>query len=135
MTVEREPVVLRLAGVSVLLVDDNEDARYVMGSYLTYSGAHAVTVKSALEALELLERMRPSIIVTDMSMPGMSGLEFLHAVRKLPGQSEHPTPFIACTAFSDASEAARQAGFQAYLVKPIDPRDLVSEVARITLSR
>ena len=120
-----------LRGVVVLVVEDDEDARYVLTSYLAYFGAHVVEATNGVEALNAMKGVRPDVIVTDMSMPGMDGLELFAEVRKLPGQAERPTPMIACTAFSHLRDAARQAGFQAYFVKPMEPRELVNEIARL----
>jgi CheY-like chemotaxis protein len=121
-----------LLGISVLVVEDDEDARYVMDSYLTHFGAHIFTAADGAEALRHLQNIRPHVIVTDISMPGMDGLQLFQEVRKLPGQAEGPTPIIALTAFSHLRDAARQAGFEAYFVKPIDPHELVREIARLT---
>ena len=73
------------------------------------------------------------MIITDISMPGMDGLQLFQEVRSLPGQSDRPTPIIACTGFSHLRDSARQAGFAAYLVKPLDPFELVREIARSVL--
>ena len=120
-----------LLGITVLTVDDDEDSRYVMNSYLAHFGAHVLTASSGSEALQVLRSVRADVIVTDMSMPGMDGLQLFQEVRSLPGQSDRRTPIIACTAFSHLRDSARQAGFQAYFVKPLDPQELVREIARL----
>ena len=127
----RQPPEQPLRGVSVLVVDDDEDARYVMNSYLTHFGAHVVTATNGIDALHVLRSVRADVIVTDLSMPGMDGLQLLQEVRSLPGESDRPTPIIACTAFSHLRDSAQQAGFQAYFVKPLDPHALVREIARL----
>ena len=88
-----------LRGVTALVVDDNEDARYVVSSYLTHFGARALTATGGAAALRLLKTVRPDVVITDISMPGMDDLQLLQEVRRLPGQSDRPTPIIACTAF------------------------------------
>ena len=104
--------------------------RTLPNSY-TYFGAHVVTATNGIEALHVLRSVRADVIVTDMSMPGMDGLQLLQEVRGLLGESDRRTPIIACTAFSHLRDSAQQAGFQAYFVKPLDPHELVREIARL----
>jgi len=120
-----------LRGIHVLLVDDNVDAREIIASFLLHHGAHVTAAESGAEALGLMEAVRPDVIVSDISMPGMTGHEFLQRVRTLPGEAEHPTPAIALTILDGHRERARQSGFQTYLVKPVDPSQVVREVARL----
>ena len=61
---------LRLTGIHVLVVDDNEDALYVLRSYLEYHGACVLTARSGADALATLTQVRAHIIVSDLSMPG-----------------------------------------------------------------
>jgi CheY-like chemotaxis protein len=121
----------RLRGVHVLFVDDNFDTVEIMTTCLRLNGAHVETAASGAEALSLLQTARPHVIVSDLSMPGMTGIEFIQQVRKLPREDEHPTPAIAFTAYSEKREAALAAGFQAYVMKPLDPDLMVAEVVRL----
>jgi CheY-like chemotaxis protein len=123
----------QLKGVKVLLVDDNEDSRYVLMSYLVHFGATVVTARSGGEALALAGTTRCHVIVSDLSMPGITGGEFLRRLRALPGQFENATPAIAVTAFDDraARQGARDDGFSVYLTKPVDPTVVVHEVERV----
>src|SRR5438094_265161 len=75
------------------------------------------------EGLAALAEIRAHVIVSDLSMPVMDGMEFLRRVRQLPGQAQAPTPAIAFTGFGDrySETRARAAGFQALLAKPADP--------------
>jgi CheY-like chemotaxis protein len=68
-----------------------------------------------------------------LSMPGMTGSEFMRHVRGLPGQRERPTPAIALTAFHDptARRHALENGFQVYLTTPLDPMTVVVEIERL----
>src|SRR5688572_17049298 len=122
-----------LAGVHVLLVDDNEDALEIVGSYLRHVGAVVTLARNGAEALGYLEQTRAHVIVTDLSMPGMDGVEFVARLRGHRGQDEAPTPVIAVTAFPDKYGAKRveDAGFRSYLVKPVDPARVALEVRRI----
>ena len=117
-----------LAGVSVLFVDDNLDSRLILTAYLEHYGAQVTAVASAPEALRALERLRPDVIVSDISMPGMTGIALLEEVRKMDGPR---IPAIAYTAFPDMKDAALSAGFDSYVVKPLDPAGLLDEIARL----
>jgi CheY-like chemotaxis protein len=131
-----ERVAGRLDGIHVLLVDDNEDARYILERVLHHHGALVITAANAGAALAVMEQVRPHVIITDMSMPGMDGLALLARLHELPGQGERPTPVIALTAFPAdfARRRALAAGFQTYLVKPVDPGVVVAEVERLAQS-
>ena len=121
----------RLRGIAVLLVDDNTDSREVFARYLAHFGAQVVDVPDPAAGLALLQRMRFDVIVSDLSMPGMSGIDFLTEVRRLPAERERPTPAVAYTAYDTYRAAALRAGFAVYLIKPIDPPVFVEEVARL----
>jgi CheY-like chemotaxis protein len=114
-----------LEDVSILIVDDNDDARYVLESIFRYAGALSIAVESGKEALARLGTVRVDVIVSDISMPGFSGHDFIRRVRQLPPHRQ--TPAIALTAFDDSGqrEEALRAGFQLYFVKPFDAEALV----------
>jgi CheY-like chemotaxis protein len=122
-----------LDGISILVVDDNLDALDLVMTILTYYGALAVTATDATQGLAYLGRMRVDAIISDLSMPGSSGLDFIRAVRALPSGAGGATPAIALTAFNEARhrQAAEAAGFQAYLLKPFEPSALVAEILRL----
>jgi CheY-like chemotaxis protein len=124
----------RLDGVHVLVVDDNDDARYILERVLQHHGALVLTAENASQALSTLDQVRPQVIITDMSMPGMDGVAMLARIRALPGQAERPIPVIALTAFPQefGRRRAMAAGFESYLVKPVDPWVMVAEVERLT---
>ncbi len=120
-----EPVALSedlLAGVRVLLVDDEEDAREVGQVALSRLGARVDVAANAAQALERLTQERFDLLVSDIGMPEMDGRSLIRAVRQLPGGSAEELPAVALTAF--AMVADRQeglaAGFQGYVAKPIE---------------
>ena len=111
-----------LPGVHVLIVEDNEDSRFLLTDVLEYCGALVTSVNSAEEARTLLSRVRPDILVSDLSMPGVDGYALMRWVRTLPPESGGRVPAIAITAFSEDydSRRAHDAGFDAYVRKPIN---------------
>ena len=120
----------QLQGIHVLLVEDNEDALYILESYFRHHGAMVTTAANGRDALAILRQITPHVIVSDITMPEMTGLELIREVRALPGQRERPTPAIAVTAYPyhHQRKEALEAGFDAFLVKPIDPLVVVSYV-------
>ena len=122
-----------LTSIHVLLVDDNEDALDIFGSYLRHLGALVTVARNGAEALGLLTQARADVIVTDLSMPGMDGNEFLTRFRDYRGEDRNPTPVIAVTAFPDTygPKLAENTGFRAFLVKPVTPMRLATEVRRM----
>src|SRR2546428_10199178 len=89
-----------LDGVHVLVVEDKDAARHLIASVLTYHGANVHAASGAVEALTVLQTMRVDVVVSDLSMPGLTGYDLLHKLREQPHQRRRPTPVIALTAFA-----------------------------------
>jgi CheY-like chemotaxis protein len=119
----------RLAGISILFVDDSAAIRASVPTYFQHFGANVIVTANGIEALAEFERARPTVIVSDLSMPGMSGLEFMERVRKLEGPR---IPAIAYTASAHMEDAALAVGFDSFLVKPLSCHDVLEEIARLT---
>jgi CheY-like chemotaxis protein len=117
----------------VLMVDDERDARELVKRVLEEYGAEVVTAGSVDEALELLPKARPDLIVSDIGMPDRDGYELLRAVRSLGPERGGDVPAIALTAFARAEDRMRalHAGYSAHVPKPIDVAELVSAVATL----
>jgi CheY-like chemotaxis protein len=126
-----------LTGTHVLVVDDDEDARDILHAFLAHHGALVTLAGDAVEALAALHRVKVHVIVSDLSMPGMDGHELLRRTRQLPSQAGRPTPAIALTAYDSAEHRRRaiDAGFDAYLARPLDPDALVRAIARLVSAR
>ncbi len=124
---------LRLDGLKVLVVDDEEDARLLLKDVLSERGASVAEASSAHAGFSELERFRPDVIVSDIAMPGGDGYGLIRAVRKLAAERGGRTPAIALTAHARESDGERAfaAGFQRYASKPVDLDRLVSMVANL----
>jgi PAS domain S-box-containing protein len=133
---EREyPQALRqpdsLAGVDVLVVDDEQDVRTLLTLTLEHFGAKVQTASSGKEALEVLIRQTPKkqldVLVCDIAMPEEDGYAVLRNVRTLPPEKGGDIPAIALSAHGRAEYRVRalEAGFQTYAVKPVKPDELV----------
>jgi PAS domain S-box-containing protein len=119
----------RLEGVRVLVVDDDADALSMVRELLETAGASVTTALSADEALALIERQPPDLLLSDIGMPAMDGFELIRRVRKLPPSIRH-LPAAALTAYAQPEDRTRalRSGFQAHLAKPIDPGELLTAV-------
>jgi diguanylate cyclase len=119
-----------LSGVKVLVVDDAADTLDVLERILKVSGASTVTASNAGCALDLLERERPDVIVSDIGMPDVDGFELMRSIRRRNGGAGD-VPAIALTAFTRQGdrERALQAGFTDYMAKPVEAGALVARIA------
>jgi PAS domain S-box-containing protein len=124
-TIDRE----RLRGVNIVVVDDDRGGREMVRAVLTQAGADVTAFESAPLALAALDLARPDLIVTDLAMPMMDGYSFVRDLRRRPENAD--LKIIALTAFPTATASADASGFDAFLAKPIDPFNLVDEVARV----
>jgi CheY-like chemotaxis protein len=126
-----------LPGVHVLIVEDNEDSRYLLTDVLQYCGALVTSVSSAEEARALLGRVRPDILVSDLAMPGLDGYALIKWVRALSPERGGRIPAIAITAFSEDYDSRRAlgAGFDAYLRKPINLTSFCELVGDLAAAR
>jgi CheY-like chemotaxis protein len=119
-----------LAGVRVLAVDDEADARDLLLEVLTHYGANVSLASSAAEALDRLVRDRPHVLIADVGMPGTDGYDFIAAVRALSPSAGSRTPALALTAFARAEDRAQalSSGYDMHVAKPVDPAELASAV-------
>ncbi len=122
-----------LAGLRVLLVEDEADARDLLQAVLTRAGAAVTGVPSTGEALLALDRTAFDVLIADIGLPAADGYSLLHAVRQLPPERGGRLPALALTAYAGPQHRRRAlvAGFQAYLAKPVDPAELVALVANL----
>jgi CheY-like chemotaxis protein len=115
----------------VLLVDDYVDNREMYAEYLVYAGYRVAQAGNGAEALDLAYELHPDLVVMDLSLPVMDGWEATRQLKANP--RTHATPVIALTghALAGHSRRARQAGCDAFLVKPCMPAELEAVVARM----
>ncbi len=126
-------MLIDLRGVSVLLVDDNEDILELSRRVLEERGAAVVTVNSVVAALAQLSAVRPQVLVSDISMPNLNGYDLIRTVRNDMRLDEYMLPAVAMSAFARPLDQQRalQAGYQAYVIKPLQPHLLIRAVARL----
>jgi CheY-like chemotaxis protein len=119
-----------LEGVSVLVVEDEPDARALVQVLLEMHKARVRTAGTSIEAIARFSEQKPDILICDIGLPGGNGYVLLKAIRSLPEGHGGSVPAIALTAFTDADarERAFEAGFQMYLTKPVETKDLLRAV-------
>ena len=124
---------LDLSGVKVLLVDDDADSRELALQVLSDCGAEVLSAASASQALELVQAHLPHVVVSDIGMPDVDGIELLRRIRDLGEARGGNTPAIALTAFARAEDRRRalDAGYSVHLAKPVESAKLIATVAAV----
>jgi PAS domain S-box-containing protein len=119
-----------LNGIRVLVVDDEPDSREFAAFVLEQSGAEVMSATTAYEALEILNRLKPDVLLSDIGMPETDGYMLMQQVRALPPEQGGQVRAIALTAYAGDfdQQQARQAGFQQHLSKPIEPENLIQGI-------
>lgn len=123
-----------LAGTVVLLVEDDDDARHMLASVLSSAQAVVETAGSAEQALLLLEKIRPDLLVSDIGMPGMDGHAFIAEVRRREKHAGRPgVPAVALTAYARVQDRMRAltSGFQMHVAKPVEPVELLTVLSTL----
>ncbi len=120
-------------GTTILVVDDEPDARNLIERLLTDRKAHVLKAASADAALQLIARERPDVLLSDIGMPERDGYDLIRALRALPIEEGGRTPAIALTAFARSEDRTRamMAGYQVHLSKPVEPSELIATVASL----
>jgi signal transduction histidine kinase/ActR/RegA family two-component response regulator len=123
----------RLDGLKVLVVDDEADTRELLNVVLRRCGAEVLTASTAAEAQDLLERLRPDILISDIGMPGEDGYELIRSVRALPLEKGGRIPAVALTAYARTEDRLRvlRSGYQMHVPKPVELSELVAVVANL----
>ena len=124
---------VRLDGVHVLLVEDDDDSRKLLGTMLKQHGAEVTSASSSADAFRLLSERLPDILVSDIGMPDEDGYELIRRIRALPVEKGSSIPAIALTGYATRKDRDRSlaAGYQNHLAKPIEQRDLVAAIASL----
>lgn len=115
----------------VLVVDDYADAREMYVEYLSISGFRVAEAGDGLEAVEKTKALKPAIVLMDLSLPTIDGVEATRRIKAEPSTAS--TPVIALTGHSEKehTESARQAGCVSFVIKPCLPDDLVAEIKKV----
>jgi CheY-like chemotaxis protein len=123
-----------LQGIRILLVEDFQDALEAVTTLLEQAGAEVTPASTSAQGLSWLDQQVPDIIVADIGLPEEDGMAFIRKVRVRPGK-EKGVPAVALAGWGLPRDRARaqEAGFQAHLVKPVEPATLVSVVKALAV--
>jgi len=122
----------RLAGVRVLVVEDNDDSRELICALLQMAGATVLCVESVAKAMDgVYHSFDPDVVLTDFSMPDADGLDLIREFRKVPSSRSVAVPILVLSGHSEAHwrERALEAGAAELLTKPFDPAVLIARIA------
>jgi CheY-like chemotaxis protein len=120
-----------LSGVKVLLIEDEADTRNLLRVVLEQCRAEVKDASSAEEGLKVAREWNPSIVVSDIGLPGADGYDFIQRLREWERQRGARIPAVALTAYARAEDRMRAlaAGYQIHVAKPIDPLEFALVVA------
>jgi PAS domain S-box-containing protein len=120
-----------LAGLRVLVVDDDLDSREVLSALLALRAAEVRSAGSVREALDTLKNWKPDVLISDIGMPGQDGYDLIKAVRSRGVEDCGQIPAIALTGYAGVQDGERalSAGYHIHLAKPVEPRNLVKLIA------
>ena len=116
----------------ILIVDDSASVRQVAGMALTRAGYEVVEANDGQDGVSKLSG-KLHLIISDVNMPRMNGIEFLKAVKAHPGYKFTPVIMLTTEAGEDKKNEGRSAGAKAWIVKPFQPQILLDAVAKLIL--
>lgn len=115
----------------ILLVDDFEDARHIYGSYLEFRGLRVICAEGGREAIDYAREHRPDVILMDLRMPEVSGVDAMRALRSDPSFTNVPIVALTAHALDAERKEALQAGFDGVISKPCLPDELFRAIAAV----
>ncbi|HEX4949923.1 MAG TPA: ATP-binding protein [Blastocatellia bacterium] len=130
---DQEATAINLAGLRLLIVDDDETARELLTVALTQSGAEVQAAASVADALNLLNASLPDLLVSDIGMPVEDGYALIKKVRARAPERGGAIPAVALTAYAKSEDRLRAlaAGYQMHIAKPVDPIELTTVIASL----
>ncbi len=120
----------RTERMSIVIIDDNELNLDLTGNIFESEGYTVYTAVTGQEGIELVRRHHPDVVLMDLAMPGMDGIEATQALKQNPETAG--IPIIACSALvtMEMREQAYKAGCEGYIAKPVEPRYLIKQVTK-----
>lgn len=115
----------------IIVVEDEYDSLKMVSEILRYFGVDVLVAHNGKECIELLERNRVTLVLTDLAMPEMDGWETLKAIRANPRTEMIPVVAISAYHSLEVAEQAMKVGFDAFYAKPISPKTFVQNLAKL----
>jgi CheY-like chemotaxis protein len=120
-----------LVGVHALIVDADQESRHLLSSILRYCGALVTTTASAQEALKVIGVVKCDVLIAEVALPDETGIELMRRVRALKPEDGGVVRAVALSVREADRDAALGAGFDAHLIKPIEPWAMCRLVATL----
>jgi two-component system chemotaxis response regulator CheY len=117
----------------ILLVDDSASVRQVVGIALRREGYVTIEAANGKEAVAMLDQGKLNLIISDVNMPVMNGIEFLKAVKQHPTSKFTPVVMLTTEGQDDMKQQGKAAGAKAWIVKPFNPPQLLDVVSKLIL--
>ncbi len=114
--------------ITILLVDDEPDILEIVGYNLTNEGYNVITAENGVEGVKLAKKKKPHLIILDVMMPEMDGIEACEQIRKIPDLQNTIITFLTARGEDYSQVAGFDAGADDYITKPIRPKVLLSKV-------
>ena len=114
--------------IRILLVDDEPDILEIVGYNLSAEGYQVITAENGADAVKVAKKKNPHLIILDVMMPGMDGIEACEQMRKIPDLDETIITFLTARGEDYSQMAGFDAGADDYITKPIKPKVLISKV-------
>lgn len=115
----------------ILIVDDSPTERHFLGELLTKNGFQIITLESGEEAVARTKEIMPDLILMDVVMPGMNGFQATRTITR--DDATKNIPIIMCTSKNQETDMvwAKRQGATEYVVKPVDPQELLNKIAAL----
>jgi two-component system cell cycle response regulator DivK len=124
-----------MAGELILIVEDNDKNRKLARDVLTFKGYEVVEAETGEAGVRLAQERRPSLVLMDIRLPGIDGIEALRRLRAEPMTREIPVMAMTASVMTEDRQKIMGAGFDAYQSKPINVTDFVAAVAQLLENR
>ncbi len=120
-----------MAGELILIVEDNEKNRKLARDVLQFKGYRTVEAPTAEEGIQLAQESRPALILMDIHLPGMNGIEALGRLRSDPRTEAIPVMAVTASAMTHDRQRILVAGFDGYQTKPINVKEFLAAVRQV----
>ena len=120
-----------MAGALILIVEDNDKNRKLVRDVLTFKGYTTIETETGEEGVQLARERCPSLVLMDIRLPGIDGMEALRQLRAEPTTREIPVMAMTASVMSEDRQRIMGAGFDAYQGKPIEVSDFVAAIAQL----
>ncbi|MDQ6662230.1 MAG: response regulator [Chloroflexota bacterium] len=135
MYIQKQPEAHEAYQATILIVENEVSNRILIERVLSTRGYRCISASNGREALDMLDKEKVDLILTDLSMPVLDGYRTTQLIRERPGLARVPIVAVTAYALHDENEAAMQIGCNEYLTKPFKPRQLLEVVERLLLAQ